>query len=230
MRRASKTLHVVIGRQNAGKSTATRAIAAAVSAVPGRSAATIEMSDALKDAVAAVFGFDRELLRNETPEARAFVHRADPFWSEALGRSHQSAGLGFSPRVALQEVGLALRTTVGPSVWTTGVVSRALGHLAAGRTDVVVSGVRYPDEVTALATTAAARGHRVVLYCVRRPSLPALGADAPECERVVDDAQRTAMELGQQDTTNRIRAFAVTNPEDAGRALTAAVGALCLCV
>lgn len=219
------TLHVVIGRQGAGKSTATRAIAATASA-HGRTVATMEMADALKDAASAIFGFDRELLRNETDEARAFVQRPHPFWEQALGRP------GFTPRVALQEVGLALRTTVGPAVWSHGTASRAVALLSTTCTDVVVSGVRYPDEVSLLAAQAAAQGHRVVLYCVQRPSQPPLDPSAaPECERVVEEAQRRAMVLGEPggDTVSiggRVSAHVIINPEEPdapGRSIAAAV-------
>ena len=79
-------LFVVAGRQNAGKTTAAAELERAVAAVPGRVAVRREMSDGLKDAVAAAFGFDRARLRNETAEDRAYTERADPFWAAALDR------------------------------------------------------------------------------------------------------------------------------------------------
>lgn len=214
-------LHVVIGRQNAGKSTTSKAIAAAVTALHGRAVVTMEMSDALKDAASVMFGFDRDLLRNETDEARAYVQCPQPFWETALGRP------GFSPRIALQEVGLAMRTTVGTGVWSSAVVRRATALLGGSCTDVVVSGVRYPDEVVALASVAATHRHRVVLYCVRRPSQPPLTADAPDCERFVEDAQRTALGLA----ADRVTAHVLENLEEPAdnpgrRSIAAAVARL----
>ena len=43
---------------------------------------------ALKDAVAAVFGWDRELLEGLTTEARAWREQVDPWWAERLGMPH----------------------------------------------------------------------------------------------------------------------------------------------
>lgn len=172
-------IFIVAGRQGAGKTTAAQAIAEA--AAPAR-VTCLEMSDALKDAVSVVFGFDRARLRNQTTEDRAYIERPSQFWETTTGIA------GFSPRVALQRVGAALREAVGAAVFTAGVVARVEQHLDNGAGVVVVSGVRYTDEAEALLGFAASRpdvASATLLYVVR-PSLPALAPDAPECERAVE--------------------------------------------
>lgn len=61
----------------------------------------ISFSAILKDAVAAIYGYDREVLEGRTAEARELRERIDPWWSARLDRK-------FSPRIALQEFGTSV--------------------------------------------------------------------------------------------------------------------------
>lgn len=201
-------LFVVAGRQNAGKTTAAAELERAVAAVPGRVAVRREMSDGLKDAVAAAFGFDRARLRNETAEDRAYTERADPFWAAALDRP------GFGPRQAMQVMGKALRDSAGTAVWTAGVAAWAEAAVRDGATDVIVSGVRYRDEAATLLRFAAQAGATfAVVLGVERPALGPLDPrTAPECEAEAERLVRDA-EL----CTERVE-----NVEDGGEQLRAA--------
>lgn len=58
----------------------------------------LAFADALKDAVAAVFQWDRAMLEGETDASRHWRETVDPRWSDALGRK-------ITPRRVLQEVG-----------------------------------------------------------------------------------------------------------------------------
>ena len=45
----------------------------------------ISFADSLKDAVAAVFGWDRSLLEGDTDESRAWREQRDTWWADRLG-------------------------------------------------------------------------------------------------------------------------------------------------
>jgi cytidylate kinase len=46
----------------------------------------ISFAGTLKDAVSAVFGWDRELLEGRTQQSRAWREQPDEWWSQRLGR------------------------------------------------------------------------------------------------------------------------------------------------
>jgi hypothetical protein len=95
----------------------------------------------LKDAVSAVFGWDRELLEGRTPEARAWRERVDPWWSERLNMPT------LTPRWILQYWGTdVIRNHFHDDIWIAALESRL-----ARRTDhTVISDVRFPNEVRAI--------------------------------------------------------------------------------
>ena len=45
----------------------------------------ISFADKLKDGVASVFDWDREMLEGKTPESRAWREKVDPYWSTETG-------------------------------------------------------------------------------------------------------------------------------------------------
>jgi hypothetical protein len=95
----------------------------------------------LKDAVAAVFGWDRELLEGRTPEARAWREQVDPWWAKRLGMPT------LTPRWILQYWGTdVIREHFHDDIWIAALESRL-----ARRTDhTVISDVRFPNEVRAI--------------------------------------------------------------------------------
>ncbi len=63
----------------------------------------------VKDAAAAVFGWDRDLLEGATKESREWREQVDPFW-------------GLSPRLALQKIGTEMfRQHIRDDIWIKGV-------------------------------------------------------------------------------------------------------------
>lgn len=89
----------------------------------------------LKDAVAAIFGWDRELLEGSTTASRAWREVPDPFWSEKFGKP-------FTPRLALQLMGTeAGRDVFHKDVWVTSLIHRNIGK------DVVITDVRFKNEI-----------------------------------------------------------------------------------
>jgi hypothetical protein len=103
----------------------------------------------LKDAVSAVFGWDRELLEGRTPEARAWREQVDPWWAKRLGMPT------LTPRWILQYWGTdVIREHFHDDIWIAALESRL-----ARRTDhTVISDVRFPNEVRAI----KAQGGKIV--------------------------------------------------------------------
>ena len=98
-------------------------------------------ANSVKDAVSAVFGWDRALLEGDTPESRAWREQDDEFWSKKLGKS-------FSPRLALQLMGTeAGRDVFHPDLWVHTVLRRCEN---APTNNYVIADVRFPNEIEAI--------------------------------------------------------------------------------
>jgi hypothetical protein len=112
---------------------------------------------ALKDAVAAVFGWDRELLEGLTTEARAWREQVDPWWAERLGMPT------LTPRWVLQYWGTEVcRTGFHDDIWIAALENRL--RQRTGHT--VISDVRFPNEIRAIRNA----GGRIIW--IRRGELP----------------------------------------------------------
>ena len=104
---------------------------------------------ALKDAVAAVFGWDRELLEGSTPESRIWRETVDPWWSQRLGRPQ------LTPRWILQQWGTEVcRKSFHDDIWIAALENRL--RTRTGHT--VISDVRFPNEIA----TIRNQGGRVI--------------------------------------------------------------------
>jgi len=112
---------------------------------------------ALKDAVAAVFGWDRELLEGSTLESRAWRETVDPWWAERLQMTH------LTPRWVLQYWGTEVcRQGFHDDIWIAALENRL--RQRTGHT--VISDVRFPNEITAIRN----QGGRIIW--VQRGALP----------------------------------------------------------
>jgi hypothetical protein len=99
----------------------------------------------LKDAVSAVFGWDRELIEGRTPEARAWREQVDPWWANRLQIPH------LTPRWILQHWGTEVcRQHFHDDIWIAALESR----LAKRADHTVISDVRFPNEVKAIRAQA----------------------------------------------------------------------------
>ena len=127
---------------------------------------------ALKDAVAHVFGWDRELLEGSTPESRAWREQIDPWWSERLGMPH------LTPRWVLQYWGTEVcRQGFHDDIWIAALENRL--RQRTGHT--VISDVRFPNEVAAIRNA----GGRIVW--IRR------GADPEWCTTLIEMRQNSTL-------------------------------------
>ena len=93
-------------------------------------------ADALKDAVATIFTWPRGLLEGDSNASRSFRERVDPWWSHKLGYE-------ITPRLILQKMGTeACRHGIADNIWIAALEKRIQGY-----DDVVISDVRFPNEI-----------------------------------------------------------------------------------
>jgi hypothetical protein len=109
-------------------------------------------ANSLKDAVSAVFGWDRIMLEGRTKQAREWREQVDPWWAERLGIPH------LTPRWILQNWGTEVcRRGFHDDIWIASLENR----LRASTDDIVVSDCRFPNEIAAI-KKAGGRVVRVV--------------------------------------------------------------------
>lgn len=101
----------------------------------------ISFADKLKDGVASVFGWDREMLEGETKESREWRESQDDFWTKETGRT-------ITPRLVLQEFGTeCMRNGFDDNIWVSLVKKEILDN---PDTNFVIPDVRFQNEVKTL--------------------------------------------------------------------------------
>ena len=135
----------------------------------------------LKDAVAAVFGWDRELLEGRTPEARAWREQVDQWWATRLNMPN------LTPRWVLQYWGTEVcRKAFHDDIWIAALEAR----LSRRSDDTVISDVRFPNEITSIRNA----GGKIVW--VKRGELPSWCIMAGKANNGDVVAQTKLKELG----------------------------------
>jgi hypothetical protein len=95
----------------------------------------------LKDAVAAVFGWDRTLLEGRTAEAREWREQVDPWWAERLAMPT------LTPRWVLQYWGTEVgRRSFHDDIWIASLENK----LRNSKDSIVVSDCRFPNEIDSI--------------------------------------------------------------------------------
>lgn len=95
----------------------------------------------LKDAVAAVFGWDRELLEGRTKTAREWREQIDPWWAERLDMPN------LTPRLVLQLWGTEVcRKSFHDEIWIASVENK----LRTTKDHIVISDCRFPNEIASI--------------------------------------------------------------------------------
>jgi hypothetical protein len=98
-------------------------------------------ANTLKDAVAAVFGWDRTLLEGRTKEAREWREQVDPWWANRLGMPT------LTPRWVLQYWGTEVcRHGFHDDIWIASVENK----MRKTADNIVISDVRFPNEIRAI--------------------------------------------------------------------------------
>ena len=121
----------------------------------------LSFAAALKDVVAALFGWDRAMLEGIGAESRAWREREDVWWAAKLGKP------GFSPRRALQEVGTeVLRVHWHDDVWKLALERKLAAEIERGG-HIVVTDCRFPNDIAMLRERGA-----VIVHICRTATLP----------------------------------------------------------
>jgi hypothetical protein len=111
-------------------------------------------ANTLKDAVASVFGWDRELLEGRTKSSRAWREQQDEWWSTRLG-------MDITPRWVLQYWGTEVaRKSFHDDIWIASLENK----LRNVKDDVVISDCRFPNEISAIKNAGG-----IVVRVVRGP-------------------------------------------------------------
>ena len=98
-------------------------------------------ANTLKDAVAAVFGWDRVLLEGRTKEAREWREQVDEWWAERLDIPE------LTPRWVLQRWGTEVcRKGFHDDIWIASVENK----MRKTTDNIVISDVRFPNEIKAI--------------------------------------------------------------------------------
>jgi hypothetical protein len=101
----------------------------------------ISFAASLKDAVANVFGWDRELLEGTTKSSRKWREQVDPWWSERLNLPE------LTPRWILQQWGTEVcRAGFHDDIWVASVENK----LRQSKDDIVITDCRFYNEVNAI--------------------------------------------------------------------------------
>jgi len=98
-------------------------------------------ANTLKDAVGAVFGWDRTLLEGRTKEAREWREQVDAWWAERLDMPL------LTPRLMLQLWGTEVcRRGFHDDIWIASLENK----LRNSRDNVVISDCRFPNEISSI--------------------------------------------------------------------------------
>lgn len=95
----------------------------------------------LKDAVSAVFGWDRTMLEGRTKEAREWREQVDPWWAARLDMPT------LTPRWVLQYWGTEVcRKAFHDDIWIASLENK----LRNSKDNVVISDCRFPNEIASI--------------------------------------------------------------------------------
>jgi hypothetical protein len=101
----------------------------------------VSFAASLKDAVAAVFGWDRDLLEGTTKQSRQWREEVDTWWATRLNIPH------LTPRWVLQHWGTdVLRNHFHTDIWVASVENK----LRQTKDNVVITDCRFSNEVNAI--------------------------------------------------------------------------------
>lgn len=138
-------------------------------------------ANSLKDAVAAVFGWDREMLEGRTKQSREWRERADTWWSDRLNIPN------LTPRWVLQNWGTEVcRKNFHDDIWIASLENKLQNAID----NVVISDCRFPNEITAIKNS----GGKVI--CVQRGPLPAWYETALAANRGFELQKKQLLDLG----------------------------------
>jgi hypothetical protein len=111
-------------------------------------------ANTLKDACAAVFGWDRMMLEGRTKQSREWRDQVDEWWSKRLN-------MAITPRWILQQWGTEVcRRAFHDDIWIASLENK----LRHSKDDIVISDCRFPNEIKAIRNQGG-----IVIRVVRGP-------------------------------------------------------------
>lgn len=129
----------------------------------------------LKDAVAAVFGWDRELLEGRTKQAREWREQVDTWWAKRLDMPE------LTPRLVLQLWGTEVcRRGFHDDIWIASLEAR----LRNSKDNIVISDCRFPNEIKAIKNAGG------IVVCVERGIQPHWVDIAVQANKGVESAAK----------------------------------------
>jgi hypothetical protein len=130
----------------------------------------------LKDAVASVFGWDRDLLEGRTKTAREWREQIDPWWAARLNMPN------LTPRLALQLWGTEVcRKGFHDEIWIASVENK----IRQSKDNIVISDCRFPNEISSIRNAGGrviriTRGQNPDWFAVARRSPELMSIQHPE--------------------------------------------------
>ena len=116
----------------------------------------LSFASSLKDAVSAVFGWDREMLEGTTKFSREWREQVDPWWAARLDMPH------LTPRWILQYWGTDVcRVNFHDDIWIASVEHKLL----SSKDNIVITDSRFVNELSAVK-----RAGGITLRVVRGPN------------------------------------------------------------
>lgn len=135
----------------------------------------------LKDAVAQIFSWDREMLEGATSESRRWREQPDIYWSQAFGYT-------VTPRAVLQQFGTeSMRNVFHNDIWVKSLVRRVQ---TSPEQKFVISDVRFQNEIQAIHDLGG------LVVRVRRGGEPNWFLIAEQANRGHKDAIHHMIDLG----------------------------------
>ncbi len=117
----------------------------------------LSFADKLKDGVASVFSWDRDMLEGDTDRSRIWREKQDEFWTN-------ESGMSVTPRLVLQLFGTdCMRNGFFDGIWVSLVKQQILEN---PDTNWVIPDVRFPNEVKMIQSVQGQ------VWQVRRGDLP----------------------------------------------------------
>jgi len=117
-------------------------------------------AEPLKDAVSAIFGWDRDLLEGTTKYSREWRDTIDPWWAERLNFPN------LTPRFVLQQWGTEVgRRAFHDDIWIASIENK----LRNIKDNIVISDCRFPNELRSIKrmggiTIRVSRGANPIWY------------------------------------------------------------------
>jgi hypothetical protein len=101
----------------------------------------LSFASSLKDSVATIFGWDREMIDGTTKESRVWREQVDQWWSNRLNIPN------LTPRYILQHWGTDLcRNHFHDEIWIASVENK----IRNTKNDIVITDARFSNEVTSI--------------------------------------------------------------------------------